>query len=455
MIPPQQNQTTEEILDGSLVPLMLKLSIPGIVAMVLISLNTFIDILFAGQLIGETALAAISLALPITVIVIGFAMGLGVGSASVLSRAIGAGDIKIQSKIFGNLAILSTVISFFLGSLGYFYSEELIYFMGGEGEIAYSGAEYLKTYMLGAVFLSLAVSSSQLIKAEGKIYLATIFSGIYVATNVILNPIFISVFDLEIKGIAWATVISALVYSIINSGYFLTGKSSIPVNPRKFVLATELLPAISSVGASVVLAQVTGVIQQIVIFKSISHYGEEFDIAFAGAALGIYSLAITPVYGCVQALQPVIGINYGAKKFKRVNKGYFIFAIGGTILITLIWLPLQLFPATFLGLLLPGTNFQISYLINFRIIILLLPLVSFVWCSVTLFQSLGEGKTAGIIVILRQLVLFIPTILIVPSLLGIDGIYYSLAGIDILIILIVAFFTWKQLNLLKLREEIC
>jgi Na+-driven multidrug efflux pump len=145
--------------------------------MLLIGLNTFLDALFAGQFISETALAAISLALPLTSILVGCAYCVGVGCASVLSRAIGSGDVKTQSKIFGTLVIMSVVISLFITILGYRFAEELISFMGGSGEVASYGASYFKIYSLGSVFYILAVASSQLIKSEGKIRLAMIFAG--------------------------------------------------------------------------------------------------------------------------------------------------------------------------------------------------------------------------------------------------------------------------------------
>ncbi|MCL1472551.1 MATE family efflux transporter [Argonema antarcticum] len=447
----KQTKITDKILQGNLIQLMLKLSIPGIMGMLLIGLNTFVDALFAGRLIGESALAAISLALPLTTIVIGCALLVGVGSASVLSRAIGAGDIKTQSKIFGTFTVISLIISFFITILGYVFGDRLISFMGGEGEVALLGSEYFKTYMLGAVFLVLAIGSSQLIKSEGKIGLAAGFSAIYVLTNTILNPIFVAVFDWGIRGIALATVVSSLVYAIVNFTYFLSGKSATPVSLKKLTLATDLVSPILSVGVSVLLMELMAIVQQIVIFKSIAYYGSDTDIAFAGATLNLYSLAVTPVYGFVFALQPVIGINYGAGNHDRMKKAYLIFGIGGTILLSIIWLPLQLFPASFLGLLLPKVAFNANDLLNFRIVTILLPVLSFVFSSITLFQSIGNGKIAGIIVVARQVFFFIPVVLILPLFIGINGIYYSLTAVDILVSIIVAFFTWMEFNQLRLQ----
>ncbi len=450
MTPQQQPKVTNEILRGNLIQLMLKLSIPGILGMLLIGLDTFFDALFAGQLIGETALAAISLALPLTTIVTGCAHLVGVGSASVLSRAIGSGDIKTQSKIFGNLVLMSVIISFFITILGYSFGEELIAFMGGEGEIASLGAEYFKTYMLGSVFYILAVASSQLIKSEGKIRLAMIFAGIFVTINIILNPILISVFHWGIQGLAIATIIAMGVYTTVNCSYFLSGKSSIPVNPKKFALAIDLLPAVLSVGISELLMQVMGVVQEVVIFKSIAHYGTDTDIAFVGATLRLYFLASLPVYGFVQALQPVIGMNYGAKNYDRLKKAYFTFTIGGTILLTLIWLPLQLSPETFLGWLLPNVTFTANDLLNFKIVNLLLPILPWGICSVTLFQSLGNAKNAGLLIFLRSIFLVVPLVIFLSAFLGINGIYYGMVLADFLVLLIAVLLTWiefKKLNL--------
>jgi putative MATE family efflux protein len=364
-----------------------------------------------------------------------------VGSASVLSRAIGSGDIKTQSKIFGNLTVMGVVISFFITIICYSFGEELITLMGGNGEVAFAGAEYFKTFMLGSVFYILAVAYSQIIKSEGKIRLAMIFAGIFVIINIILNSIFISVFHWGVQGVALATVIAMVVYSIVNFTYFISGKSSIPVNSKKFVLAIDLLPAILSVGISALLTQVMGLIQSFVVFQSISHYGTHNDIAFFGATLRITALVFIPLNGFTQALQPVLGINYGARNYDRLKKAYLTFFISGTALLTLLWLPLQLSPKTFLGWLLPDVTFTHNDLLNFRILSLLIPIMPFVPLGATLFQSIGKGKTVSIIILLKSIILFIPVVIILSRIMGINGIYYGIVVTDIFVILIALMLT--------------
>ncbi|PMB49284.1 MATE family efflux transporter, partial [Fischerella thermalis CCMEE 5201] len=239
----KQSQITNEILQGNLIKLMFKLSIPSILGILMLSLNTLLDALFAGRFIGETALAGMSLALPLTGIINGFALLVGVGSASVLSRAIGSGDIKTQSKIFGNLIVMSVVISLLLTIIGYRFGEELIVLMGGSGEVALAGTKYFKIYIFGSVFLILGEACSEVIKSQGIMRIPTIFGSIFVILNILLNYIFITIFHWGIEGIALATVIAMIVYSILNLAYFLIGKSSISVNYKKIVIAINLLPA--------------------------------------------------------------------------------------------------------------------------------------------------------------------------------------------------------------------
>ncbi|MEH2206123.1 MAG: MATE family efflux transporter [Nostoc sp.] len=452
MISQKQSQITHEILQGNLVKLMFKLSIPSTLGILMLSLNTFIDALFAGRFIGESALAGISIALPFTSIINGFALLVGVGSASVISRAIGSGDIKIQSKIFGNLVVMSVVISLFITIFGYSFGEELIVLIGGSGEVALEGTKYFKTYILGSVFLILGEACSRVIKSEGKIRLATIFDWLFVIVNILLNYIFISVFNWKTQGIAFATVIAMIVYCIVNLGYFISGKSSIPVNLKKIAIAVDLLRAILSVGISELFYPVTILIQDFLIFNLISFYGTNSDIAFFGATVKVSSFVFIPIIGFAQALQPIIGMNYGAQNYERIKKAYLTFAIIGTILAILIWLPLQLFPKTLLGIILPSANFTEGDVFNFIILSILIPIWPLAYFSNTLFISIGKGKTVLAVILVRSIILTVPMVLFFSKISGVRGIYYGMLFADVLFMLIVFVLTvleFKYLSLLK------
>ena len=442
----KQSQLTNEILQGNIIKLMFKLSIPSIAGKLILGLTPFIDALFAGQFIGETAIGGITLAFPFICIVGGLTDLIGVGSASIFSRAIGSGDIKTQSKIFGNLVIMSVFISFVITILSYSFAEELIVFIGGRGEVASAGTDFLRTYVLGSVFSTVGIACNYLIKAEGKLRLSMILATIYFIVNIIFDIIFISIFHWQIMGLALATVIAMGAYCIGVLTYYFFGKSLIKINPRILILSKDLIGEIISVGSSNLLMPVLSLIQDFVVLKSISYYGTQSDIAFFGATVTLSSLTFIPLNGFVHTLQPVIGINYGARNYDRIKKVYLIFIICATGLLILFWLAIQLSQKTFLGLLLPNVNFTHNDLLNFRILSFLIPMMPIVPFSAILFQSLGKGKIVSLIVSLKSLFIFIPLILIFSQRMGIRGIYIGSIISDCLVVFIALILTAKEFH---------
>ncbi|RAM48435.1 MAG: MATE family efflux transporter, partial [Hapalosiphonaceae cyanobacterium JJU2] len=261
-------------------------------------------------------------------------------------------------------------------------------------------------------------------------------------------------FNWETQGIALATVIAMIVYSITNLAYFIFGKTSVSVIFQKRAIAIDIMRAILSVGISELFYPFTILLQDFVIFNLISYYGADSDIAFFGATVKVSSFVFIPIIGFSQALQPIIGMNYGAQNYQRVKKSYLTFAIIGTILSILIWLPLQLLPKTFLGLILPDINFTQDDVLNFIILSILIPVWPLAFFSNTLFLSIGKGKIVLLVILLRSIILTVPMVILFSKILGIRGIYYGMLLADILFILLVivlTFLEFKNLNLLRVK----
>ena len=444
------------ILRGDLVRLMVKLSIPSILGVFVLTLNTFIDALFAGRFISETALAGISLALPFVAIVQGLSDFVGIGSASILSRAIGAKNVKTQSKIFSNLLIIGVAISLLVTMIGYGFSKELIESMGGSGAVSVGGTEYLRIYTIGSIFFVLGKALGKVISSEGNIRWTTMSMWVFVAVNIFLNYIFIVIYDGETAEIALATVIAMMVASTINLAYFIFGKSLIPINLRKLAIAKELLPGMFSVGSASIFYPVMMLVQQFVVFNSIAYYGTDNDIAFFGATVKIISLIFIPAIGISQALQPVIGMNYGAKQYGRIKKAYLHFISSGIILLLFIWLPLQVFPKIFLNLILPGITFTQNDVINFRILSIFAPVSALTFFSINLFMSLGRGKKVLVLAVLRIMALNVSFVFLFSKLFAVQGIYLGLLFADIIFIAILFLLTnleFSSLSKTKLKES--
>ena len=403
--------------------LMLKLTPVAVVAMSINSINTFVDALFIGQFLGEKALAAVSLAFPLTLFSNAFAAMLGVGGSSLLSISIGSKDKETQGKIFGVVAVLSVVVSIILITLGWTFAEDMIAAIGGKGEVLEMGTLYYRTLILGAFVQIFAVAINFLIRAEGKLKTAMTMTMTAMISNMILNPIFIYYLELGIAGAAYASILSMVILMVLGLRYYTKGNTSYSVDFKYFKLDKIIVRPILAVGVSAMMMQIMFLIQNVIVFKMVSLYGDDWDIAFMGACYRIMILMLVPGFGFSTAVQPVIGINYGARDYGRVKEAFYVFGMGCMGLTTILLILFEIFPRSILGLMMPDSIFEPIDIFNFRIMMAPVFISSFFIMGVVLYQSIGQAKISGIVTILREIVFFIPFVLLFPRWFGITGIY--------------------------------
>ncbi|MFK7905253.1 MAG: MATE family efflux transporter [Chitinophagales bacterium] len=444
-----KNTLTQEILTESIWKLMLRLSAPAIIGMSINGINAFVDALFVGQFIGQNAVAAISLAFPLTMITNGFSAMIGMGASAVLSMAIGSDDGETQKKIFGTLTTLSVVVSLVVSLLGIYFARDLIAFLGGKGDILEMGTLYYQITMLGAFFRIYSVALNMLIRAEGKIKEAMALGIFSTLLNIVLNPLFIIVFEMGIAGAAWATVAAMAVFTILGVGYFVRGHAAYPVSLTAFGLERKLLRPILSIGVSAMMLQIMFFVQQAFVFKSLAHYGTDWDLAFMGSCYRVVILIVLPVMGFAQAMQPVVGINFGAKNNERVRKTFLTFLSSGTVFLFFIWGVIMFFPETIMGWMLPDAVFSSNDIFNFRMMQLTLPAFPLFLLGSTFFQSIGNAKGAAIIIVARELLLYVPAVLLLPLWFGVDGIYYAGIPVNIMGIIFVSWMIWREFKKLQ------
>ncbi len=438
------NVIRQNILSEGIWTLMMKFSLPAIIAMSINSLNTFVDALFIGQYVGQEALAAVSLAFPLTMITNGVSAMISVGGSSLLSRAIGSEDYDIQKKTFGSVTILSIVCSAILTVLGLVFAEHLIEFMGGSGNLITLGAYYYRIMMIGAFVRIYGVVLNTMIRAEGKMNQAVTYLVIATLLNIILNPIFIAYFGWGIAGAAWSTVISMLLLSLFGLTYYMRRQSSYPIDLTYWRLEKRIIKPILTVGVSAMMLQIMFFVQQIFVFRSIAYYGSDWHIAFMGACYRIMILMIMPIFGFSQALQPIAGINFGADQFERVKKSFNIFALASTGMLMIFWVLEMVFPETILGWMLPDATFTDTDIFNFRIQMLSYFVFPYFLLGITLFQSIGNAKIAGNMLVARELVLFVPFVLLFPLWYGVNGVYYAMAPVNFIVFFAAYYFIQKE-----------
>ncbi|EPS49054.1 MATE efflux family protein [Clostridium botulinum CFSAN002369] len=425
------NKNREELINGNMFTLLLKLSIPGIIGMLVIGLYNLCDAIFVGKLVGETALAAVSISSPFTFINNCIAVLVGVGSSSILSRAIGAKDDKVVNEILANLILSVLVLSLTVTVLGCFFSENLLRFSGAKGEILQSGINYLRIVYIGSFFVNFSQSANMLIRGEGKMKEAMGIMALGAVLNIILDPIFIKTLNFGVEGAAIATVIAQIIQALVTFMYFKCNKSILSVTKLKF--AFDLMPEILSVGGSAAMMQLMYLVQQTALYKLISIYGGDDQLVLMGVALRILMFTFIPIWGIGQGLQPIVGMNFGAKKYDRVKDAVKIFSIASTIFIGVLWGFYMLKPRVVLSWFINDRTIIENGYEFFRLMFLTFPVSGLIVMSMTFFQSIGKGGKSALITVLKQVILFMPIAIILTKIIGIKGTWLASSVTDAIV----------------------
>ncbi len=443
-----------ELLTQSPFKLMLGLSIPAIVGMLVIGMYNMVDAVYVGQLISPAAMGAISVVYPFTLINSGIATLIGVGSSSVLSRAIGKNDTATINQIMGNLLVSILMLSVLSTLAGTVFARRLLSISGATGEILELAVRYMRVVFCGSALVNFAQSANMILRAQGMMKRAMVLMGVGAVIDMILSPVFILTWGGHgLEGAAFANIVAQLIQVILTLHYFI--KKSDTVRFHGIRLAPKLLPQILGVGVSAMLMQVMSMVQQTVLYNVASQHGGDSDIILFGAALRVVGFAFIPMWGMSQGLQPIVGTNYGAKKYDRVMKTANIFFVGATVLALVFWIPIQLFPAGLLSLFIKDAAIVAQGIDNFRLFFTIFPALGVMIMSLTLFQALGKGTKAAVLTLLRQIALFVPLAFLLPRIWGIKGAWLANPITDtIVLILAIVMVAIEYRSLKKAAVEV-
>lgn len=444
----------EQLLTKQPIDLLVQLSIPAVIGMLVIGLYPLMDGIFAGRIIGQNAMAACSVAMPLTFFNSGISTLLGVGSASVLSRAIGKGDQNTIDKVMGNLIFWVIIFSVIITIGGIFLAPHFLTMVGASGEIKEFGVRYLRVIFMGSLFVNFTQSANMVMRGEGLMKKAMMIMGLGALLNIILDPLLMYIMGkYAIEGAAIATVTAQFVQAVVTLCYF-TKKSKV-VKINRIQSDKDVKREMFAVGISAMMMQVLFMIQQTLLYKMSFKYGGETNGILMAASLRVYAFSFIPLWGMSQGLQPVVGTNFGAKQFERVRQAIKVFSIGGLILASLFWIPALLFSSQILALFGVESNIITQGVNNFRLFYSVFILYGIMVMSITFFQSIGDGKKAGIIVMLRQLILFVPAMIILPKIFGIQAVWCTQPLVDFIMItvgVIMMLHTLKNIEKVKGRK---
>lgn len=423
------------ILKASLQKVMWKLSLPAILAMVLYGLNAFMDTIYIGQLLNETALAGVALAYPLTSIMLGLGSWVGTGAGNYISILLGKDDTENQQKVLPNATIFTIAMSLLFAVPAYFFAEPLIKMMGGYGEVLDYGVTYFKITILATPFWIYALQLNMVVRSEGKMWTAAVIMSFGLIANLILTPISIIYFDMGVDGAAWATNIGMLIYCLVGYFYFQQGKASFPSKINSLSFDTTVFQSILKLGFPGFILSLMGLIQAIVVFNAVVNYGTDEDLSLFAAANRILLFMMTPLFGFMRALQPVEGVNFGAGQYERVKQSFWLFCKTGFWIVLPFWFLFMAFPEISIQMVLPNRILTADEILNFRIYMAIIPFLPFVFMSLTHLPAVEQPKFASIIGLARQIVFYVPVILLLPKWLGISGVYIGSTFIDIVVTL--------------------
>lgn len=444
--------TRNMLLTGNPYKLMISLSLPAIIGMVVIGLYNFMDAVFVGQMVGSQAMTAVKISYPFTLFNSGISTLIGVGSASVLSRAIGKKDQKTIDKIMGNLIASVLVLSVLIMAIGMIFTKELLSLAGAQGEIMELAIPYLRIIFVGSIFVNFSQAANMVMRGEGLLKRAMMIMGTGAVLNIILDPIMIFIMKSNgtgTNGAAYATVIAQIVQAAITLWYFL--KKSKNVCIHRIAIDGSILKQVLGVGFSAMLMQVMQMVQQTIMYHVAQQYGGNQWQTILGAALSLQAFAFIPLWGISQGFQPAAGTNYGAKKYDRVKKFTKAFVVGSTALSLIFYIPIMCAPAKMLSLFITSPEIVSMGAGSLRLFFSTYITLGVMIMSITLFQSIGKGGKAASLTLLRQIAMFIPLAFILPKVggLGVQGIFLAPVITDIFVLVLSLIMMAREFNLMK------
>lgn len=427
-------------------------ALPGIVGTMVNMLYNVVDRIYIGQGVGALAISGLAITSPVINLTSSLGMLVGSGAAARISIALGKNDKETAEKILGNSLLLIIILNAIFITLIYIYLDPiLIAFGASEFTLPYA-KDYLQIVLLGNVLISLTYNFNAMMRASGYPKKAMITMLIGAAINIILSPIFLFKFDMGIKGVSWATVISMFIGLLFVMHHFTRKSSVIRLRWSKVRLNKDILLSIISIGLSPFSMMVAASAVTVLMNTSLLRYGGDLAVGAYGIINTILGLLLVFVMGLNQGTQPILGYNYGAGDYKRVRHTLYYTLKVATVVTTTGFIIGGLFPRQIAMAFTTDTELLDLTERGVRIAVIALPLVGVQIVASGFFQSLGYAFKSIIQSLSRQLIFLVPGIILFPRIWGLDGLWIAMPISDTLAAILSTVLVVGQIRLLKRME---
>lgn len=435
--------------------LIVKFAVPSVIALLVNSLYNIVDQIFIGWGVGYLGNGATNIVFPITIIALALSMMIGNGGAAYLNLKMGEGEVETAKKGVGNAVTLVTIVSILLAVIFLIWIDPILTLFGATDVLRPFALEYGFIIGAGLPFMMISAAINSMIRADGSPKYAMLSMVIGAIINVILDPVFIFVFQMGVKGAAIATIIGQ-VASFVVSVLYMPHFKSVQLNKSSFapcakvsvnIVIFGLSSFITQFAITIVMALTNNLLAK---YGAQSVYGAEIPLTATGIVMKVNQIMIAILLGIATGTQPIIGYNYGAKSYHRVKKALEISLIASEIVSVAAFLIFQFAPMSVVSLFGSEEGLYNEFAVKaFRIFLMLCPLTGFQTIAAVYLQAVGKPVKSAILSLARQIIFFVPTALILPIFLGVEGVLWTGPVADGLAFLLSIAFLLYERNHLK------
>jgi putative MATE family efflux protein len=440
------HKASAELGNAPIGKLLIAQALPASIGILVMSLNMVVDTIFVGQWIGPMAIAAITVVVPLTFLIASIGMAIGVGGASIISRALGSDDHDKAQRTFGNQIVMSFGLSVFFVIVGLIFKEEALALFGANGKILGPAEIYYEIIMYCIPFLALCMTGNPVVRAEGKPKFAMIALILPAIGNIFFDYLFINVLDYGMAGAAWATCISYFICFVFIYWFFFSKHSELKIRLKCFKLEHKIVKEITELGGVTLARQGMVSILSIILNHTLFTYGGETSVTIYGIISRMLMFALFPVMGISQGFLPIAGFNYGAKKYQRVRESINISIKYGTGLALAIFAIIMFFPEQIVSVFTDDEVILRETPSALRWVFLVTPLIAVQMIGSGYFQAIGKAVPALLLTLTKQGFFLIPLILILPNYFGIFGVWVSFPIADLLSTILTGWYLNKEVR---------
>ena len=435
--------------------LLMKYALPGIIAMTASSLYNMVDSIFIGHGVGAMALSGLTVAKPFMDICAAFGTLVGVGASSLVAIKLGEKDYRSANDVLANVVILNVLLGALVMVVGLYWLDPILNAFGAsEVTIAYA-RDYMEIILLGNIITHIYYGLNSMLRSIGHPRISMYATILAVVLNVILDPIFIFVLDMGVRGAALATIISQIVSVIVELIIFLNPKEVIYFHRGIWRLKRDITMRALGIGMAPFLMHLAACFVVIVLNNQLKRYGGDMAIATYGMTNRFMFFFAMIIMGLNQGMQPIVGYNYGAKLYTRMIRTLKLTIICATCVMGVLWLIGLVFPEGFIRLFTHDEMLIDQSIMPARVMLCTMVMVGFPMVVGNFYTSIGLANKAIFLSLTRQVILLIPCILCLPllfqqlNLTPIWGVWWSMPICDAMAAFLAAIILNRDMRKLK------